>query len=73
MHVLRVERQEGSISELLLRRQKLGLGNLSKCCHSARSRMPESQNPSAEDSWISEVEKPLLKNQSRGRIQTEVS
>ena len=27
----------------------------------------------AEDSWISEVEKLLLKNQLRGRIQTEVS
>ena len=46
---------------------------ISKCCHSARSRKTESQNPSAEDSWIFKVENPLLKNQSRGRIQTEVS
>ena len=44
-----------------------------KCCHSALSLKAESQNPSIEDSWISEVEKHLLKNQSRGRIQTEVS
>ena len=41
--------------------------------HSAQSRKAEPQNPSTEDSWISEVEKSLLKNQLRGRIQTEVS
>lgn len=50
MHALRAERQEGSISELLLRCQNLNSGLLSKCCHSARNCNAESQNQSAENS-----------------------
>ena len=50
MHALRAVWQEGSIWELLPRRQNQDSGNLSKYCHSVRSRKVESQNPSAEDS-----------------------
>ena len=51
MHALRAEWQEGCIWELLLSRQNLDSGNLSKCCHSAQRRKAKSQNPSTEDSW----------------------
>ena len=52
MHALRAVWQEGIIWELLPRRQNQDLGNLSKYCHSARSRKAKSQNPSIEDYWI---------------------
>ena len=42
---------------MLPRRQNQDSGNLSKYCHSVRSREAESQNPSNQNFWISEVEK----------------